>query len=138
LKSGEINMAEIIKETVITQESDTDTVVETPVKVKATNTETYEYIVYFFFGTLELLLAFRLVLKLMGASLSSAFVGFIYGLTGLFILPFEGIFHRGLSQGIETTSVLEPATLVALIVYAFLAWGIVKLIRISSGEKQTS
>jgi len=60
----------------------------------------------------------------------------IYGLTGIFIWPFEGIFRRGFAQGVETTSVLEPATLVALIVYAILAWGIVKLIRIYSMEKQ--
>ncbi|HLD92043.1 MAG TPA: YggT family protein, partial [Patescibacteria group bacterium] len=37
---------------------------------------------------------------------------------------------------LETTSVLEPSTLVAIIVYAILAVGIVKLIRISSGEEQ--
>jgi len=95
-------------------------------------------LVYFFFGLLEILLAFRLLLKLTGASMSSSFVGLIYNLTGIFILPFEGIFRRGFSQGLETTSVLEPATLVAVIVYAVLAWGIVKLIRISSGEKQAS
>ncbi|MCX6706357.1 MAG: hypothetical protein NTV24_04650, partial [Candidatus Woesebacteria bacterium] len=57
-------------------------------------------------------------------------------LTGIFILPFEGIFRRGFSQGIETTSVLEPSTLVALIVYAVLAWGIVKLLRVLSGKVQ--
>jgi len=88
------------------------------------------------FGALEVLLAFRLVLKLMGASLASAFVGLIYGLSGIFILPFEGIFRRWFSQGVETTSVLEPSTIVAIIVYAVLAWGIVKLARIFSGEKQ--
>jgi hypothetical protein len=129
-------MAEIIKETVTTQEGNTNTVVIPPVKVEATRSETVEYLIYFFFGALEILLAFRLILKMMGASISSAFVSFIYGLTGLFILPFEGIFHRGLSQGIETTSVLEPSTLVAIIVYALLAWGIVKLLRIFSGEQQ--
>ncbi|PIS21366.1 YggT family protein [candidate division WWE3 bacterium CG_4_10_14_0_2_um_filter_42_7] len=85
---------------------------------------------------MEILLAFRLVLKLMGASTASAFVGLIYGITGIFILPFEGIFRRGFSEGLETTSVLEPATLVAIIVYAVVAWGIVKLLRILSGEKQ--
>jgi len=63
-------------------------------------------------------------------------VGLIYGLTGIFILPFEGIFRKGFAQGVETTSVLEPATLVALIVYAVLALGIVKLLRIISGERQ--
>lgn len=115
-----------------------ETVVVTPVKVKATNSQTVEYLVYFFFGILETLLIFRLVLKLTGASISSAFVGLVYGLTGIFILPFEGIFRRGFSQGIETTSVLEPSTLVAIIVYAVFAWGIVKLLRVLSGEKQVS
>ncbi len=130
-------MTEIIKETVTTTQSGSDNVVvATPVKTQATNSQTTEYLIYFFFGSLDILLAFRLVLKLMGASVSSTFVGFIYGLSGIFILPFEGIFRRGFSQGIETTSVLEPSTLVAVIVYAVLAWGIVKLVRIFSGEQQ--
>lgn len=129
-------MAEIIKETVITKESSGKPVVVTPVKVQASDSQTIEYLIYFFFGAVEILLAFRFVLKLMGASLSSSFVGFIYGVTGIFILPFEGIFSRGFAQGLETTSVIEPSTVVAVIVYAILAWGIVKLVRIFSGEKQ--
>lgn len=129
-------MTEIVKETITTQEDKANIVTVTPVKVEATRYEKREYLIYYFFGTLEILLAFRLVLKLMGASISSAFVRLIYGLTGIFILPFEGIFRRGLSQGIETTSILEPSTFVAIIVYALIAWGIVKLVQISSGEQQ--
>ncbi|HAI22237.1 TPA: YggT family protein [Candidatus Collierbacteria bacterium] len=129
-------MAEIIKETIVTEESSRNPVVITPVKVQATDSQTVEYLIYFFFGAIEILLAFRLVLKLMGASLSSAFVNFIYSVTGIFILPFEGIFRRGFAQGLETTSVIEPSTVVAVIVYVILAWGIVKLVRIFSGEKQ--
>jgi len=134
-------MAEISKETTTTEGNNVNPVVNTTtkntsVKSTATSSQTVEYLIYFFFGTLEILLAFRLILKLTGASLSSAFVGLIYGLTGIFILPFEGIFRRGFAQGIETASVLEPSTLVAIIVYAVLAWGIVKLLRIISGEKQ--
>lgn len=109
-----------------------------PTKIEATRSQTIEYLIYFLFGFLNILLAFRLVLKLMGASLSSGFVGFIYAITGIFIMPFEGIFRRGFAAGVETTSILEPATLVALIVYLILAWGIVKLVRITSGEKQES
>jgi hypothetical protein len=136
-------MAEISKETITTQGNNINPVVNTTtrntsVKSTATNSQTIEYLIYFFFGVLEILLAFRLVLKLTGASVSSAFVGLIYGLTGVFILPFEGIFRRGYTQGIETTSVLEPSTLVAIIVYAVLAWGIVKLLNILSGEQQTT
>lgn len=133
-------MAEISKETVTTQGSNSNPVVSTTtkntsVKSTASSFQTVEYLIYFLFGALEVLLAFRLVLKLTGASISSAFVGLIYGLTGVFILPFEGIFRRGYAQGVETRAILEPSTLVAVIVYGVLAWGIVVLLRILSGQQ---
>ena len=131
-------MTEIIKETVTNSSNNTQPIVRVPVVTKATNSQTIEYLIYFFFGLLEVLLAFRLLLKMTGASLSSTFVSLIYGLTGLFIRPFEGIFRRGYVSSAGTTSILEPSTLVAIIVYALLAWGIVKLVRISSGEQQDS
>ena len=105
-------------------------------KIGASNSQKTEYLIYYFFGALEALLAFRLLFKLAGASSSSGFVSMIYGLTGMFIWPFEGIFRRGYMSGVETTSVLEPATIVAIAVYALVAWGIVRLVRISSGEQQ--
>jgi len=113
-------------------------VISTPVKTGATNTETTEYLVYFFFGFIDILLSFRLLLKLAGASLASGFVRIIYTLTGIFTMPFEGIFRRGVAPGIEATSIFEPATVMAIIVYSLIAWGIVKLVRISSREKQES
>ncbi len=129
-------MAEITKETVTTKGTTEAPIVNTSAERKATSYQTIEYIIYFFFGALEVLLAFRLILKLTGAGISSTFVGLIYGITGIFILPFEGIFRRGFAQGAETTSVFEPSTLVAIIVYAVLAVGIVKLVRILSGKQQ--
>jgi len=113
-----------------------ETITVSPGKKEATDSQTIEYLVYFLFGALEILLTFRLIFKFMGASAYSAFVGVIYSITGFFILPFEGIFRRWFNQGVETTSILEPSTIVAIIVYAIIAWGIIKLIRISSGEKQ--
>jgi len=113
-------------------------IINPPVVNEATKSQKIEYVVYFFFGVLEILLAFRLVLKITGASLTSWFVRLIYNLTRFFIQPFNGIFSKGYTQGVETTSVLEPATIVAIIVYIILAWGAVKLIRISSGEQQES
>jgi hypothetical protein len=101
---------------------------------EASRSQTIEYTVYFIFGALDILLAFRLVLKFLGASTSSAFVRMIYSFSNMFIWPFEGIFRRAVTEGIETASVLEPATIVALIVYGILAWGIVKLIHLFYGE----
>ncbi len=100
--------------------------------------QTVEYVIYFFFGLLEVLLTFRLVLKLMGARVASGFVGFVYGITSLFLYPFAGIFHRAFAQGIDAVSVFEPETLIALIVYAAVAWGVVRLLQILSREQQVA
>lgn len=129
-------MEETTRETVTTREGDASSVAAAPVEKEATGNQTAGYVIYFILGVIEVLLAFRFVLKLAGASTGSGFVSFIYGITGFFIAPFEGIFRRGLNQGIETTSVFEPSTFTAIIVYALVAWGIVKLIQIASGKKQ--
>jgi hypothetical protein len=106
------------------------------VVTEVSDTQTLQYLIYLFFGMVEVLLAFRLVLKLTGANVLSSFVNFIYSISGIFIAPFEGIFRRGYAPGIETTSVLEPSTLVAIIVYVVVAWGIITLVSILSGEPQ--
>ncbi len=128
-------MDQLVRETTTTENS-SRLVSNAATNASATSSQTLEYMIYFVFGVIEVLLAFRLILKLMGASVSSGFVNAIYSLSGIFTVPFQGIFSQGYTQGLETTSVLEPATIVALIVYVILAWGIVKLIRISTGEKQ--
>ena len=88
-------------------------------------------IVYYLLGVLEVLLAFRLVFKLLGANPQSSFVAFIYSVSQAFLSPFYGIFKSAVTKGFETQSVLEPTTIIAMIVYAVIAWGIVKLIEIS-------
>ena len=105
-----------------------------PVQETSKN-QTVEYIIYYLLGALEILLAFRLILKLLGAGTNSGFVSIIYSITGLFILPFEGIFRRAYSQGVETSSVLEPSTIVAMIVYAVFVWGIINLWHIVTKEQ---
>ena len=129
-------MAEIIKESVTSENEGRTAAVTTEVKSEASGSQTIEYIIYFILGLIDVLLVFRFILKLTGANTSSSFVNMIYDLTRVFILPFEGIFSKGTTQGIETSAVFEPATLIAIVVYGILAWGIVKLIRILSGETQ--
>ena len=128
-------MPDITKETITTSENNSTPEIE-PSKRDATSYQTAGYLVYFVFGLLEILLAFRFVFKLLGANPSTGFVDFIYSLSAVFVAPFAGIFNTSLAQGDVTTSIFEPATLVALIVYALLAWGIVALIRVLSGRQQ--
>ena len=107
-----------------------------PREEKAESSQTLEYIIYFIFGIIEVLLVFRLIFKLTGANPFSTFVSFIYALTQIFVMPFAGIFHQAAGTGDVTTAVLEPGVIVALIVYLVLAWGIVQLVEILSGRMQ--
>ena len=87
-------------------------------------------IIYWFFGILEVILGFRLVFKLLGANPSNLFVEIIYGIAGAFLAPFGGIFKSVVSNGSKTSSVLEPATIIAITVYGLVAYGCVKLVEI--------
>ncbi len=89
---------------------------------------TVKRIVYFILGVIEVLLAIRLVFKFLGANPSSNFVSYIYTATQGLLAPFHAIFRSAVTQGIETTAVLEPSTIIAMVVYALIAWGFVKLI----------
>ena len=78
-------------------------------------------VVYYILGVIEALLAIRLVLKLLGASTQSMFVDFIYNITNIFLYPFTSIFRMFTGRGIETQAVLEPANIIAMIIYALIA-----------------
>lgn len=127
-------MEKIIKETVVTDSNGITQTKVAQVETRATETQTLIYLVYFFFGVLDILLVSRYMLRLFGASTANSFVELVYGITGILIAPFVGIFRIGVSQGVETSSVFEPATLIAIIVYLVLAWGIARLIEIVSGK----
>lgn len=127
-------MAEIIQETITTEKRDIEEV-DKDVKRQRSAVQTIAYIIYFLVGILEVLLFFRIVLLLTGANRANGFVDLIYSITGVFILPFEGIFRNFYTEGIETTSVLEPASLVAVIVYPLLAYAIVRLVKLIGGRK---
>lgn len=81
-------------------------------------------IVWYILGLMEVLLAFRFVLKLLGANPAAGFTSFIYGVTYIFATPFLTVFR---SSQIAEGSVLEWTTLLAMFVYWVLAIGIIKL-----------
>ncbi len=103
-------------------------------EAKAETPDTVAYIVYFITGLIEVLLAFRFIFRIMGANPASGFVRVIYSLSQIVVMPFEGIFRRTATEGLEVSSIFEPATLVAMLVYAIAAWGIMHLIAIAAGK----
>lgn len=84
----------------------------------------FQRVVWYIVGFITVLLALRLVLLLLAANDDSAFVSFVYALSGLFAAPFYGIFNYQPAYGQFT---FEISTVVAIVVYALIGWGIAKL-----------
>ena len=75
---------------------------------------------------LEILLAFRVALRLIAANADSGFAMLIYGITGIFTAPFNGLIATPTSGG----SSLEVTTLISMAVYALMFWGVAYVIRL--------
>lgn len=84
-------------------------------------------IVWYLFGFIEIVLAFRFVLKLLGANPAAGFTKFVYGISAPFAGPFLNMFRASTTRGAETTSYFEWSTILAAIVYIVLAWAIIKI-----------
>jgi hypothetical protein len=48
---------------------------------------------------------------------------------------FGAIFRSAVTKGVETQSVMEPSTVIAIIVYAIIGYGVVRLIKIYKAPK---
>lgn len=83
-----------------------------------------ERVVWFFAGILLVLLGFRFVLALFSANTTNSFANFIYKTSHPFVSPFFSLFSYKQVYG---ASHVETYTLVAMVVYAVIAWGIVRL-----------
>jgi hypothetical protein len=79
--------------------------------------------VWYILVLLEALLAFRFILKLIGANPDAGFSSFIYTVTYPFAQPFIAVVGITEVDG----SVFEWTTLLAMVVYFFVAWAIAKL-----------
>jgi YGGT family len=87
----------------------------------------------FIVGVVDIFVAARFLGKLLGASASSSFVNFIYQVSSPMVAPFTGIFGDTGSR----TNTFETASLVAIVVYAVIGWGLVVLIRIVTAPHGT-
>jgi YggT family protein len=74
---------------------------------------------------LEILLAIRFGLRLIAANPDSGFAVLMYGITGVFVGPFNGL----VTTPAFGEASLEVTTLIAMAVYALIFWGIAYVIR---------
>lgn len=78
-------------------------------------------------GVLEALIGLRVVLKLIAANPDSPFAAFIYNVSAVFLYPFTALVGTPTSGGMA----LEISSIIAMLVYALLAWGIVRIVWVS-------
>lgn len=104
--------------------ADTSRVVEDPVVDREHRANVAERVVWFVAGILLALLALRFVFALLGANPDSGIGAFVYNVTYPFVAPFFNLFSY--DQVNAGASRLEVFTLVAMAIYALIAWGIAK------------
>ena len=98
--------------------------------VRREGTLRVQRLIYLLFGILEGLLAIRFVLPLLGANPAAGFAQLIHSITGPFLAPFVGLFGAARFGG----SVFEVNPLVAILVYALIAWVLVTAVGLVMGD----
>jgi uncharacterized membrane protein len=80
-------------------------------------------LIWLFFGIIEALIGFRIILRLIAANPGNWFTVFVYQLTEIFLWPFQNIITNPSFQGF----VLEISSIIGMLVYAVVAWTLVRL-----------
>ena len=73
---------------------------------------------------LEIALALRVVFKLIAVNPANPFAMPLYGVTGLFLIPFASLTGAPASGGM----VLEISTIIAMVVYLLLGWALERIV----------
>jgi hypothetical protein len=90
-------------------------------------------LIWLLFGILEALIGLRVILKLIAANPGVGFAQSVYSFTDIFLAPFAGL----VASPVLGSGILEIYSLIALIVYALLAWVIVRVFRLTFTPART-
>src|SRR5579884_847531 len=89
-----------------------------------------------FMAVLEVTLAIRFLLKLIGADPMNLFAGFLYALTDIILFPFSTIVR---APSIHPNQAFEWSTLIAMAIYWLVFWAIRRFLHILiSGPEEAS
>ena len=91
--------------------------------------------VYVALGIVVGLIIIRVILKALAANTHAGFTSFVYGVTQPLVTPFQGIFA---THQTSNGSVFEFSSVVAIVVYALVAWAIVRLAALMGRRRTTT
>ena len=81
-------------------------------------------LIWLLLGLLEGVLALRFVFKFIGVNAANAFATLLYSVTHFFVAPFASLTGAPAAGGM----VLEISSVIAMVVYALLAWAFERLV----------
>lgn len=84
-------------------------------------------LIWLLLAFLEAVIGLRFIFKLIGVNAANPFASFIYGLTNIFVAPFASLTGAPAAQGM----VFEFSTIIAMIVYGLVGWGIERIVYVS-------
>ncbi len=119
-------MAQVIRETRVI---DTDDARPTPSASEPRSVAAQ--LIYLISGVITALLVMRLILALLGANTANAFAQFIYSVTLPLVAPFFGLFNYRVQYGVSR---FEFETIIAIVVYGFVAWLLVRLLSLGRND----
>ena len=93
---------------------------------------TAQRVVWFIVGLINVIIALRFIFLLLGANRGAAFTDFIYSLSAPFVAPFVGIF----GEPVYGRSVFEVSSILAIVIYTLIGWGIAKLLTLSRPQDE--
>jgi hypothetical protein len=82
------------------------------------------YVIWLLLSVLEAAIGLRVILKLIAANPDNPFASLVYGFTNIFLFPFAGLLPTPAAGGM----VLEISSLIAMVVYALVAYAIERLV----------
>lgn len=89
-------------------------------------------VVWLIIGFINVVIALRFVFMLLGANRDAAFTDMIYSISEPLVAPFAGIF----GETVYGQSVFEVSSLLAIVIYSLIGWGIVKLLTVARPQDE--
>ena len=84
-------------------------------------------LIWLFLAILEATIGLRFFFKLIGANPENPFAAFLYRFTDFFVAPFASLTGAPAAGGM----IFEFSTLIAMIVYALIFWGLERIVYVS-------
>ena len=92
---------------------------------------TLRNLIWYILGFIEIVLVIRFFFKLLGANSTNSFVSLVYRYSNFISRPFNNVFGTTHISVGTTHAIFDTSLIVASVIYALIAWGLVKLININ-------